>query len=171
MKSLLGYTLVLVLSVTLLLAIKSKRQPTPGAQIRIVTSAGAALRSLFEGISPTLFGRRAVQPNGAEAESRREMPRMGLCKSEKRGHALWQEGLDGGKLTASCYMDPNCTGHYVVIIPASYCLARCSTNAYMVDIDSGDPNKGEQENDVDCFGTCCTNYQNCGNPCEPDECF
>lgn len=169
MKPLLACTVAIVLSVALLSAVKSKSQPTAGSQIRIVTSTGTALTSLFDGISPTAFGQRAVQQNREYGLSTPKPHKGGLCQNAKRSDLLLKDSFDGAHLTSACF-EGGCAGHYVVLQEATRCQ-RCANFTYTIDIEGGDPNTGEMEQDIDCFGVCCASYTTCSNPCEPGECF
>jgi len=167
MKSLLACAIALVLGSTLLLVVKSKSQPTSGAQIPIVTSGGTALASVFDGLSPTRFGQQAVLRSSADTLSGATMPKTGRCQNTKGDRSSLQDRFDGGKLISACFTG-QCAGNYIVLVQSSSCRGVCPLWTYTIDREGGDPNTGEFEDDVDCSGTCCTSYDTCYNKCDPD---
>jgi hypothetical protein len=176
MKRTLFLTVTLILAVAMLVAKKSKSQSYSASPLRIMTSSGTALSSIFEGVHPTVWGRQALERSKLMPLRDQSTPKKHCHSPEAKNEALLQETFDGGHLiyAQSCYSG-SCAGHYAVLDESGDCGADddCPTFQYMIDIDSGDPNYGAIQRDAYCAGnkTCCENYDLCYNPCLPGECF
>jgi hypothetical protein len=169
MKPILACSIALVLSVAVLSAIKSKSQPAVVSQIRIVTSAGKTLAALFEGVTPTAFGRRSVEQRDIGI-SRPESSRVGQCRSTTGNSSTLGDALGGAHLVSTCF-EGQCAGHYAIDEPGHPCQ-NCATHICQFDLETGNPNLGCQEKDIDCFGkVCCSSNESCPNECLPGECF
>lgn len=171
MKTLFVTTLGLIGTVALSLVVRLHSQSPSPSPIQIVTSSGAPLKSLFEGVSPTAFGRRSVEQIKDIGSSRPKVPRVGQCRSAgQKSSTLLDETFGGAHLVQATCFQGQCAGHYAYRQPGNYCQ-NCATWICQMDVESGDPNQGCQEYDVPCGDTCCSSNDTCPNACEPGECF
>lgn len=171
MKTFFVATLGLIGTFALISVVRLNSEPSSLSSTRIVTSTGAPLKSLFEGVSPTEFGRRSVEQIKDIGASRPEASRVGQCKSAARNKSSFEETLAGAHLVRASCFEGGCSGHYALEESGNRCQ-NCSTFTCQFDLESGDPNMGCQEKDIDCFGqVCCSSNQTCSNACLPGECF
>lgn len=169
MKTLFVTTLGLIGTIALTLVVRLHSESSSPSPVRIVTSSGAPLKSLFDGVAPTPFGRRSVEQIEDIGTSRSQVPRVGQCRSAAGSSSRLDETLGGAHLVRACF-EGGCSGHYAIRQAGNRCQ-NCATWICQFDNETGDANQGCQEKDVGCGSTCCSSNDTCQNNCIPGECF
>src|SRR5580704_7498285 len=113
MKTSFVTTLGLIGTVALILVVRLHSVSSSPSPIRIVTSSGVPLKSIFEGVSPTEFGRRSVEQLKDIGVNRPQTPRVGQCRSAARNSSNLEETLGGAHLIRACF-EGGCSGHYAL---------------------------------------------------------
>ena len=163
-------TLGLIGTIALILVVRLHSVSSSPSPIRIVTSSGAPLNSLFEGVSPTEFGRRSVEQLKDIGVSKPQTPRVGQCRSAARNSSTLEETLGGAHLIRASCFEGGCAGHYALRESGHICQ-HCATFICRFDLETGDANMGCQEKDIPCGSVCCSSNDTCPNECLPGECF
>jgi hypothetical protein len=171
MKTSFVTTLGLIGTIALILVVRLHSVSSSPSPIRIVTSSGVPLKSLFDGVSPTEFGSRSVEQLKDIGVSRQQTNRGGRCRSAAPNSSTLEETFGSAHLVRASCFEGGCSGHYALEQSGNRCQ-NCATTICQFDLESGDPNMGCQEKDIDCFGNvCCTSNITCDNACLPGECF